>query len=96
VFLNHQLVANRTSPFDLAAQQSDAFLRTLVEAQEGGLSRLDETIKEERSPLPFIGKMLSDYQNSQVDPKETERMFKKMKRSSNVENIAWNRQFRVL
>ena len=94
VFLNHNLVANRTSPFDLAAQQSDAFLRTIVETQ-GDPGRLDKTLKEERSPLPFIGKMLSDYQNSQVDSKETKRMFNKMKESPYVENVVWNRQFRV-
>jgi hypothetical protein len=84
VYLNGSLLANRTSPFDVAGQQADAFTRNLVEANEGDASRLDETIRDERSPYPFAVKMLSDFTNATPDQQRIGEMAEKMQKTSIV------------
>lgn len=84
VYLNGSLVASRTSPFDWANQQADAFVRKMVEGNEGDASRLDQTITDERLPYPFAIKMLQDFATATPDQQRISSMAEKMKGSGTV------------
>lgn len=93
VFLDGLLVANRTSPTDWAGAQADAFTRNLVEGRGEDPSRLDSTLREDRSPYPFALKMLQDFSSSSPDMKRIKQMFEKMSKGSSV--TVWNKDYRI-
>lgn len=84
VFLDQRLVASRTSSNDSSGLQAGAFLRSLVTESGEDPSRLDATITSERSPYPFVQKMLQDFLQSKPDGGGIEAMFKKMQSSGNI------------
>lgn len=88
VFLDHNLISSRSSPFDTAAQMSDSFLADVVQGQEGDTSRLQKTINAENSPYPFAKKMLTDYAASVLDTDKIQEMHQKM---SKKDKTAWNK-----
>lgn len=93
VFLDGGIVATRTSPFDTSNHQAQAFVRSLHEDRGDDSALLDKTISDERSPYPFIMKMLRDFSRSKFDRRKTEQMFKKMSTKERV--VRWNQEYRA-
>ena len=89
VFLNDNLISSRSSPFDLAGQQTDAFLRNLVTSQEGDAERLQKTILPENSPYPLVNMMLKGFGESVIDTDYTKKMFDKL---SAKDRVTWNKK----
>lgn len=92
VFLNNHLVASRSNPFDWAAQHAERLLRQAVEAKGEDPSKLDATIKLERTPFPFVKKMLNDFSQSKLDREYTQQMFEKMAKIKG-KTVVWNRDY---
>jgi hypothetical protein len=93
VFLDDLLIANRTSPEDWASNQADAFTRNLVEGRDEDPSRLDATLRDDRSPYPFALKMLQDFQHSSPDKLRINQMFDKMKGGNGI--TVWHTEYQV-
>jgi hypothetical protein len=92
VFLNGSLMASRSNPFSWVQQQSEAFLRSKVEGAGEDASRLDTTITDERSPYPFVAKMLRDFSKSEPDKDMIQKMNGKMASRSTVR---WNKDYQL-
>lgn len=85
VFLNDALVAKRFNPFDWAAEQTHSFVWRLNSMGS------EAAITADRSPFPFVLKMLRDYRERELDMEKTRDMFEKMRRKAFY--VTWERDF---